>query len=189
MGERTPENRPELARVAVEQEPERTWPPPPGKLMIRRLSQWNDKEEKFELIKEDLHFFTEVGKPGEKWESQHVAKVDHYKGGFSMIQPMITRWTESATQRETIESKKDSLIEHLQASDEDLKRFTKGVLEFYQDQDSTNQDQNPEKAEKYLQGWVQELVGSLILEASEKHRVVMAVSSTLIDKNLIFPDT
>ena len=164
----TPENRPEMARFDVEVEPERTWPPGPGMLMIRRFSKLNDKQE-FELIKTDLHFFTKVREPGQEWESQSIAEVD-FSGAVRPAQLQHSTWTETATQRAVMKDDR-TRIEHYRATDEDLVQIFAGVLQSYK--------VYGERAETIFERWTIQIYKHPALQRHEKPRVQNAVKAAL----------
>lgn len=161
------ETRPELCPIDVEREPERTWPPAPGILMIKRVSRRLNKDQ-FELQKVDLHFFTKVRKPGQEWESQYIAEVD--SSGKTQPARQHSTLTEMETLRPVMENDRTK-IEHFRATDEDLVQVFTRVLQYNAIYGA--------RAETVFSRWAQEIYENPSLDINERPRIQKAFKTAL----------
>ena len=149
------------------------FPPQVGELMVRKLyhsqpSQEKPGTEEWKLWNQELHFFDEVGKPGDSWHSQQIARIPYPDEDYG--EPSFGTYVECATDAERNEWTSETRVDHVHASDADLDTFVRVLGKYYEDRGKRwNQDSG-----QLFQEWLDNVRDLDKLLPAEKERVVAA---------------
>ncbi len=111
------------------------FPPKVGELMVRKIYHLQPSREPgtevWKLSSHELHFYDEVGKPGDSWHSQRIARIPYPDEGYG--EPNFNAYPESATEDARIKLTPKMIIEHVHASDADLDTYIRVLGKYFED--------------------------------------------------------